>query len=104
MYVWTQESIVGHLVMCYLAYYIERYIDIKIESAGLKLEDEEGEEGWIAPRMLSAVRVLEQLSEVGLVQFKLFGRDMKVYTNIDGQVRKICRAVGYKLPVGTNSK
>ena len=100
MYVWTEESIVGHLITCYLAYYIERYIGIKIESAGIKLGGKEVEQAWIEPRMLSSVRALEKLGEVGLVKFKLFGRDVKVYTNIDKVVRKIFRAIGYKLPVG----
>ncbi len=103
MYVWTQESIVGHLMMCYLSYYIERYIGIKIESTGLKIEGKEVEEGWIEPCMLSAVRALEKLSEVGLVKFKLFGKDMKVYTNIDSQVRKIFSVIGYKLPASVRT-
>ena len=44
IYVWTESSIKGHFVMCYLALVLERYLEYKLRQKGIDLSTEKIQE------------------------------------------------------------
>ena len=80
---WTQKRIEGHIMLCFLSFYILRIIQRKLHYAKLD----------ITPQ-----KALEKLSEIRAVEIKT---DSKIYvarTEITGVNTKILRALSCKIP------
>jgi len=83
VYHWTERRIQGHIMLCFLSFYVLRVIKRKLTEAGLHITVEE------AMQELDRVRAIELNTD----KAKLYAR-----TSIQGESNQILRALGVKIP------
>lgn len=105
MFVWTKESILGHLLICFIAYWIESYIAEVLRAKRVKLKSRETTEAWLPQQTLTAKQALRILSRVEVCKFKLqkANAQVTIYLNMDSNARKIFRALGIPIPENDES-
>lgn len=95
---WTDERIVGHLTLCFLAYLCEALMTKSLREKNLMLESPAIEEGIIKPRPLTVVEAMRELQEVRAIPVKIRTTMMWVRTDINGNAAKLFSAIGLKAP------
>lgn len=83
VYHWTERRIQGHIMLCFLSFYVLRVIKRKLTEAGLHITVEE------AMQELDRIRAIELNTD----RTKLYAR-----TAIQGESNQILRALGVKIP------
>ena len=95
---WTDERIVGHLTLCFIAYYCEAMMTQALRNKKLILDSPAIDEDTIDPRPLTVVEAMKELQEVRAVPVKVHSTTMWVRTDICGNAHKLLSAVGLKPP------
>jgi transposase len=95
---WNDRRIVGHLTLCFLAYYCESLMTIALRDKGLTLESKAIEDGIIEPRPLTVVEAMAQLKDVRAIPVSVRDTIIWVRTDISGNAYKLLSAVGMKPP------
>jgi transposase len=95
---WRDRRIIGHLTLCFLAYYCESHMTIALRDKGLLLESKAIEDGIIEPRPLTVVEAMAQLQEVRAIPVSVRDTTIWVRTDISGNAYKLLSAVGMKPP------
>jgi transposase len=95
---WNDRRIVGHLTLCFLAYYCESLMTIALRDKGLTLESKAIEDGIIEPRPLTVVEAMAQLQDVRAIPVSVRDTIIWVRTDISGNAYKLLSAVGMKPP------
>jgi transposase len=95
---WKDERIVGHLVLCFLAYLCEALMTKALRDKGLMLESPAIDDETIKPRALTVVEAMRELHEVRAIPVKLRSTTMWVRTDISGNAYKLFSAIGLKAP------
>ena len=95
---WKDRRIVGHLTLCFLAYYCESLMTVSLREKGLMLESPAIEDKTIEPRPLTVVEAMRELQEVRAIPVKLRGATIWVRTDITGNAYKLFSAIGLKPP------
>jgi len=95
---WKDRRIVGHLMLCFLAYYCESLMTIALREKGIELESPAIDEEIIAPRPLTVVEAMRELQEVRAIPVKLCGNTIWVRTDIAGNAYQLFCAIGLKPP------
>ena len=95
---WTDERIIGHLTLCFLAYLCEALMTKSLREKNLILESPAIEEEIIKPRPLTVVEAMRELQEVRAIPVKVKSSTMWVRTDITGNAQKLFSAVGLKAP------
>ena len=83
VYHWTDRRVRGHVAVCVLAYLLERVLEHKLESAGLKM---------------SAAEALQELSAVHAVEAKLGKKKLVYRTDLTLRQEQILSACQVQLP------
>ncbi|MDW7971740.1 MAG: IS1634 family transposase [Thermodesulfovibrio sp.] len=83
VYHWKERRIQGHIMLCFLSFYVLRVMQRKLTEGGIFIEAEE------ALKELDRVRVVEIETD----RAKVYAR-----TEISGETNKILRALGVKIP------
>lgn len=95
---WSDERIVGHLTLCFLAYYCESLMTIALREKGIMLESHAIDDGIIKERPLTVVEAMRELSEVRAIPVKMKSTTIWVRTDITGNAFKLFSAIGLKPP------
>ena len=95
---WTDKRIVGHLVMCFIAYLCGAYLTRELRRRGSVLKSAAVSNGAIAPRPLTAAEGMRDLLEVRAVPVEVKGSVVWVRTEIEGNAAEMFRAVGVQPP------
>jgi transposase len=95
---WTDPRIVGHLTLCFIAYYCESLMTKALLEKKLMLENSAIDEEIIDPRPLTVVEAMRELQEVRAVPVKVRSTTMWVRTDIHGNAHKLFSAIGLKPP------
>ena len=95
---WTDERIKGHLVMCFIAYLCEAYLTRELRRRGSFLKSRAVERGSIAPRPLTVVEAMKELSEVRAVPVQIKEKKIWIRTDIQGNATEIFRVAGVQIP------
>jgi transposase len=95
---WTDQRIVGHLTLCFLAYLCEALMTKCLREKKLMLESPAIEEEIIEPRPLTVVEAMRELQEVRAIPVKIRTTVMWVRTDINGNSAKLFSAIGLKAP------
>ena len=95
---WTDKRIVGHLTLCFIAYYCEALMTKALREKGLMLESEAIEKGTIKPRPLTVLEAMRELQEVRAIPVNTRSTTMWVRTDISGNAHKLFSAIGLKPP------
>lgn len=83
VYHWTQKRIEGHIMLCFLSFYVLRVMQRQWTSAGIEL---------------SPPRVIDSLSEIQVIEIKSQSKIHYARTEIVAQNNQILRALGVKIP------
>lgn len=83
IYHWTEKRIQGHIMLCFLSFYILRVIQRHLIASGIQI---------------SPAKVMESLSEIQAIELK--SKNIKYYarTEIEGLNNQILRALQVKIP------
>lgn len=95
---WSDERIVGHLMVCFLAYYCEALLTQALRTKDLMLESQAIEDGVIKPRPLTVVEAMRQLQEVRAIPVQVGTTTLWTRTDITGNAFKLFSALGLKPP------
>jgi transposase len=95
---WTDDRIVGHLTLCFLAYFCEAKITIQLRQSQVELESPAIDKGVIKKRTLTVVEAMRELAEVRAVPVELKGNIAWVRTDISGNAMKLFRVMGIAIP------
>lgn len=95
---WTDNRIVGHLVVCFLAYLCEAHITKLLREKNASLKSAAIEKGSIRQRVLTTVESLRELNEVRAVPVKIRGQTIWCRTDITGNAAALFQAVGAPIP------
>ncbi len=95
---WTDKRIVGHLLMCFIAYLCEAYLTKVFRIKGLKLKSAAIKKGLVKARPLSAKEAMRDLLEVRAVPVKMRDRILWMRTEIEGNAAAVFQAIKLKIP------
>ncbi|KFZ44285.1 hypothetical protein DS62_10495 [Smithella sp. SC_K08D17] len=95
---WTDPRIVGHLTLCFIAYYCEALMTQALREKKLMLGSSAIDSDIIDPRPLTVVEAMRELQEVRAVPVKVHSTIMWVRTDINGNAHKLFSAIGLKPP------
>jgi len=83
VYHWSQKRIQGHIMLCFLSFYVLRVIQRKLREAGL---------------YITAEHAIEELDRVRAIHIKTDKTEVYARTAIQGESNQILRALGVKIP------
>jgi transposase len=83
VYHWTERRIEGHIMLCFLSFYVLRVMQRQWISSGIDL---------------SPAKVMENLSEIRAIELKTDKQSIYARTEIVGLNNQIFRALGVKIP------
>jgi len=95
---WTDPRIVGHLTLCFIAYYCESLMTKALREKKLMLASRAIKEEIIDPRPLTVLEAMRDLQEVRAIPVKVRSTTMWVRTDINGNAHKLFSAIGLKPP------
>ncbi len=95
---WTDQRIVGHLTLCFMAYYCEALMTKSLREKKLMLESTAIDDHVIKPRPLTVVEAMRELKEVRAIPVKVRSSTIWVRTDISGNAYKLFSAIGLKAP------
>src|SRR3990170_741773 len=85
---WTDKRIIGHLTLCFIAYFCEAQITKLLRLQHIKYESHAVDNGTIEPRPLTVSSAMLELKEVRAIPVNLQGRTAWVRTDIKGNAAK----------------
>ncbi len=83
MFHWTPKRIKGHMVLCFIAFLLERTLEIELRRNNIKVSPE---------------KIREALSELELSEIKIEDRDFILRSEIKGLANDIFRILKIKIP------
>jgi transposase len=95
---WQDRRIVGHLTMCFLAYFCEAQLTKAIREKNLILKSPAIDDDIIDPRQLTVVEAMRELSEVRAIPVKVRSNTIWVRTDINGNAAKLFHAIEAPIP------
>ena len=95
---WTDQRIIGHLTLCFLAYLCEALMTKALREKHLILESSAINDEIIKPRPLTVAEAMRELQEVRAIPVKIRSTTMWVRTDINGNAAKLFSAIGLKAP------
>lgn len=95
---WSDRNIIGHLMICFLAYLCEALMTKALREKNLTLTSPAIEQEIIKPRPLTVVEALRELQDVRAIPVKIKSNTMWVRTDIAGNAYKLFSAIGLKIP------
>ena len=95
---WTDDRIIGHLVVCFISYLCEAHLTKQLRDKKLSLESPAIEKKLISPRPLTVVEAMRELTEVRAVPVKIRDQTIWTRTDITGNAATIFRAAGVGIP------
>lgn len=98
MFHWTDKRIIGHLTICFLAYYCEAQMTKILREKQVVLESPAMGKKGIRERALTVVEAMRELTEVRVMPVKLKGKTVWVRTDINGNAAKLFKAMGVAIP------
>jgi transposase len=98
MFHWTDERIMGHIMVCFLAYLCEAHLTKSLREKDEQLNSKTIEKGWINFRSLTAVQGMKELNQVLAIPVKVRKQILWVRTDIPENAMKLLRAMNMKIP------
>ena len=95
---WSDERIVGHLTLCFLAYFCEAQMTRLLRQKAVELDSLAIDQDIISPRPLTVVEAMRELAEVRAVPVRMKGHTVWLRTDIKGNAAKLLKAIGAPIP------
>lgn len=98
MFHWTDERIIGHIMVCFLSYLCEAHLTKRVREKADRLKSKSVENGWIEPRPLTSVQGIKELNQVLAIPVKIRKQKIWVRTDIPENAMKLLMAMNMKIP------
>lgn len=98
MFHWTDQRIIGHLVLCFLSYYCEAHLTKILREKKDLLESKSITNKIIKQRALTVVQAMDELSHVMAVPVKIKSQTIWLRTDIPPNAQMLIKAIGMKIP------
>ncbi len=99
MFHWTDQQIIGHLVMCFLSYFCEAHLTNALRDSYELLEKKSITNKTINPRPLTVSRAMDELARVVMaVPVKVRKQTIWVRTDIPTNAASLMKAIGRRIP------
>ena len=95
---WSDERIVGHLTLCFLAYFCEAQMTRLLRQKAVELDSLAIDQDIISPRPLTVVEAMRELAEVRAVPVRMKGHTVWLRTDIKGNAARLLKAIGAPIP------
>ena len=95
---WTDDRLIGHFVLCFLAYYCEAHITKKLRENSQMLTSKSIENKIIETRDLTAYQAMSEMATVMAVPVQVKNKVIWVRTDIPENGNKLLRALGIRIP------
>ena len=98
MFHWTDERIIGHLVVCFLAYLCEAHMTKALREQNDNLQSKAIEGKIIKTRPLTAIMAMEELNTVLAIPVKIKSQTIWVRTDIPSNAQNLLKAMNMRIP------
>ena len=98
MFHWTDDRILGHLVLCFISYLCESYLSKRLYDRCVLLKDRAIQGKTVKPRFLTVLEAMRQLKEVRAVPVRVKDKTLWIRTDITGNAADVFKAIGVKIP------
>jgi transposase len=95
---WTDNRIIGHFVLCFLAYYCEAYITKMLRENHQMLNRKSIENKIVKERELTAVQAMEDMATVMAIPVQVKNKTIWVRTDIPENGNKLLRTLRMRIP------
>ena len=95
---WTDQRIIGHLVVCFLAYLCEAHMTKALREQNDKLQSKAIEGKIIKTRTLTATMAMEELNSVLAIPVKIKSQTLWVRTDIPENAQNLLKAMNMRIP------
>lgn len=95
---WTDDRIIGHLVVCFLAYLCEAYMTKALRDQNDKLQSKAIKGKIIKERPLTAIMAMEELNSVLAIPVKIKSQTIWVRTDIPENAQNLLKAMNMRIP------
>ena len=98
MFHWNDKRIIGHLVLCFLAYLCEAQLTKLLRENQKTLEKKSIGKKFIQSRELTVVQAMDELNHVMAVPVKVRKQTIWVRTDIPPNAQNLIKAIGMRIP------
>jgi len=98
MFHWTDDRIIGHLVLCFLAYLCEAHLTKALRDSYELLEKKSITNKTIKSRQLTVVQAMDELAQVMAIPVKVRKETIWVRTDIPTNAASLMKAIGMRIP------
>ena len=95
---WTDQRIVGHLTLCFLAYYCEAFVTAELRKKNIVLNSKSIEGAIIKERPLTVFQAMKELKEIRVIPVQVKSKTLWVRTDIQGNAAKLFTCLGIRIP------
>ena len=95
---WSDDRIIGHLVVCFLAYLCEAHMTKALREQKDKLQSKAIKGKIIKERPLTAVMAMEELNSVLAIPVKIKSQTIWVRTDIPENAQNLLKAMNMRIP------
>ena len=98
MFHWTDKRIIGHLVLCFLAYLCEAHLTKSLRESQDQLDKKSITKKIIKSRELTVVQAMDELNHVMAIPVKVRKQTIWVRTDIPPNAQNLMKAIGMRIP------
>lgn len=95
---WTDNRIIGHLVLCFLAYLCEAHLTRLLRKSHEQLDKKSITRNIIEERELTVFQAMDELNRVMAIPVKVRKETIWVRTDIPPNALNLIKAIGMKIP------
>jgi transposase len=98
MFHWNDKRIIGHLVLCFLAYLCEAHLTKSLRRNNETLDKKSIKKRVIKSRELTVVQAMDELNRVMAIPVKVRKQTIWVRTDIPPNAQNLMKAIGMRIP------
>jgi hypothetical protein len=98
MFHWTDQRIIGHLMLCFLSHFCEAHLTKRLRKSGLLQSSKAADNKIIKERPLTAKLAMEELNQVMAVPVRIRKETIWIRTDIPPNATKLLKAIGMPVP------
>jgi len=98
MFHWTDQRIIGHLMLCFLSHFCEAHLTKRLRMAGMVQNSKASENKIIKERPLTVKSAMDELNQVMAVPVRIKKETIWIRTDIPPNAVKLLRAIGMQIP------
>jgi transposase len=98
MFHWTDQRIIGHLMLCFLSHFCEAHLTKRLRMAGMVQNSKASENKIIKERPLTVKSAMDEMNQVMAIPVRIKKETIWIRTDIPPNAVKLIRAIGMQIP------